>query len=117
MYFIQDSQEAYNSFKKEVMSEIFSKSIDYDADSILFIKKFLNSDFFESMKRSDGSRYWLMAPSYTVGSFFDENKIPAGNKFRKDQLYWLGGEYFDDLLNNKEFIEPSKKLENYNLYN
>lgn len=117
MYFIQDSQESYNCFKKEVMSEIFEKSTNYDADSVLFIKKFLNSDFIESMKKSDGSRYWLMAPSYTVGSFFDENKIPVGKKLRKDQMYWLGGSYFDDIMGNKDFIEPNKKLENYTLYN
>lgn len=117
MYYIQDSQEAYNSFKKEVMSEIFEKSTNYDADSVLFIKKFLNSDFVKSMKQSDGSRYWLMSPSYTVGSFFDENEVPNGVKLRKDQMYWLGGEYCDDLIKNREFVEPNKKLENYTLYN
>ena len=107
MYFIQDSNEVFQNFKKNVLSEIFSNSTDYDIDSKEFIKRFLCSDFAESMERSDGSRYWLMSPQYTLGSFLDENKIPKGKKYRKDEMYFLGGKYFE-LIKNENAKLASK---------
>lgn len=120
MYFVQDSQETYNEYKKKIQGEIFAISSEYGLDSNDFIKTFLGSKYAESMERSDGSRYWLMSPKYTIGCFLDDYNIKKGKHYRKDEMEWLGRQYRELALKStsKEALkkDPSKLLENYKLY-
>ena len=77
------------------LKDIFEESINYDVDSLAFVKSFLNSSYFKNMTEDPTSRYVLFSPGYTLNSYLNKHKIKNGQKLQKHELSWLADTVMD----------------------
>lgn len=86
---------SYREFLCSLQGDIFVFSARRGLDSAAFIKAYMKSEIAKDFG-TPGSKYHCCGELYTIDELESEvGKLPKGNVWGEDELWWIGYTYFE----------------------